>query len=178
MITRTIAAGASAVLLAGGIAWTALASGSSGVGAAPDTSWPVAAAPGAARESAQAARAGGSEVIRVREIQSRGRFIDLGRQGETPGDYFIFESKLMLDGDQVGRDSVRCLMGLRTFTCDGSFLLTGRGKIVISGSLFTGQGDFRLPVTGGTAAFKDARGELTVEENEKSTFLVFDLLPR
>ena len=160
MFTRTMAAGASAMLLAGGIAWTTLASGSisaGAAGAAPDTSWPVAAAPGAARKATVVARARGDEVIRVREIQSRGRYVDVGRQGENPGDYVIFESRLLMDGDQVGRDSVRCVLGFRTFACDGSFLFAGRGKIVISGSLFNDQGDFRLPVTGGTGAFKDAR---------------------
>ena len=177
MFTRRIAAGATAVLLVGGVAWTALASGSSGGVAQHDTSWPVAAAPGAAREAAQEARGGGGQVIRVREIQNRGRFIDVGRQGESPGDYFIFESRLMQKGLNVGRDSGKCLLGVRTFTCEATALIRGKGKIVVGGTLFTDQNDFRLAVTGGTGAFKGARGELMVDEGKK-TFLIFELLPR
>ena len=179
MITRKIAAGASAVLLlVGGATWTALASGPSGA-AAPrhDTSWPVAAAPGAADEVARAARAKDRQVITVREVQNRDRYVDVGARGESPGDYFIFESRLMKRGEQVGRDSGRCLLGIRTFTCEATALLNGRGKIVVGGTLFTDQRDFRLAITGGTGEFKDARGQLTVVER-KQTYLVFELLPR
>ena len=177
MITRRIAAGVSAMLLVGGVAWTALASGSNGSPVRHDTSWPVAAAPGAAKSAEQAAAAAGSDVIRVREITTRNRNIDVGRDGESPGDYFVFESRLMQKGERVGRDSVRCMLGIRTFTCDGTFLMTGRGKIAVAGTLFADQNDFRLPITGGTGAFKDARGQMTVEEG-RATVLVFELLPR
>lgn len=175
MITRRIAASATALLLVGTVAWTALASGSSGSVAQHDTSWPVAAAPGAADEAVRAANVRGNQAIRVREIEMRSRYIDVGRQGESPGDYFLSESRLMQGGEKVGRDSVRCTFGVRTFSCEATALLRGKGKIVVAGALFTDQGDFRLAITGGTGAFKDAQGELTVEEG-KATFLVFELL--
>ncbi len=180
MITHritTITAGASAMLLVGIVAWTALASGSSSSTVRHDTSWPVAAAPGAAKAAARAARAADSDMIRVREVTVRGRNIDVGRDGESPGDYFVFESRLVQKGEQVGRDFVRCMLGVRTFTCEGTFLLAGRGKIAVAGTLFSGGSDFRLPITGGTGVFKGARGQLTVEEG-KATFLAFELLPR
>lgn len=178
MITRRIAAVVAVGVLAGAGAWSALASGSSGA-AAPrhDTSWPVAAAPGAAEEAAQVARARDRQTIKVREVQTRGRYIDVGPQGESPGDYFVFEGRLLQKGEQVGRDSGRCLAGVRTFTCEATASLDGRGKIVVGGTLFTDQRDFRLAVTGGTGAYKDARGQLLVEEG-KRTFLIFDLLAR
>ena len=177
MITRKIAAVATVGVLASGGGWAALASGSSGAAPRHDTSWPVAAAPGAAQDAAQAARARGNQTIRVREIEERSRFIDVGPRGESPGDYFIFESRLMRNGEQVGRDSGRCLLGVRTFSCDATASLDGEGKIVVGGTLFSDQQDFRLAITGGTGAFKDAGGELTVEEGRK-TFLVFELVSR
>ncbi len=110
-------------------------------------------------------------------LRPGGRNIDVGREGESPGDYFVFQSRLMKNGERVGRDAVRCMLGVRTFTCDGTFLMTGRGKIAVSGTLFADQRDFRLPITRGTGAFKDARGQLTVEEG-RATVLAFELLPR
>jgi hypothetical protein len=175
MIIRKIAAGVSAALLVGGVAWTALASGSSGAAASHDTSWPVAAVPGAAEEAARAARADGNEVIRVRDKQVRGQFIDVGKKGESAGDYFVFESQLLKRGTQVGRLSARCMLGITTYTCEGTALLEGRGKIVIAGTFF--RNDANLGITGGTARFKDARGQMTVEEG-KVTHLVFELVPR
>ncbi len=180
MNTRRIAAGIGTLLLVSGVAWTALASGSSGSSpAGHDTSWPVAAAPGAAKAAVRAAEAAGHEVIRVREFQERARYIDAGREGDSPGDLILFESRLRSGGEKVGRDSVRCLFGIRSFSCDGSFLIAGRGKIVVSGALFAAREDSRLAITGGTGAFKDARGQMTVEEGGgSSTRLVFELLPR
>jgi len=113
----------------------------------------------------------------VREIENRGHYVDVGKQGESAGDYFIFEGRLMRNGEQVGRDFGRCLLGFRTFTCEATASIEGEGKIVVGGTLFSERRDFRLAITGGTGSFKDARGQLTVEEG-KATFLVFELLPR
>ena len=43
-------------------------------------------------------------------------------------------------------------------TCEATALIRGKGKIIVAGTLFTDQGDFRLAVTGGTGRSRTRAG--------------------
>lgn len=114
----------------------------------------------AARSAGAAQRAGQTLIFVTREV--RAVEIDLPPAGFGPGDFFMFED-IVFDRSgtrQVGRDSVRCQGGLRTFLCDGTLQVFGRGKIQVSGALF-GARDNVIPITGGTGVYEGVGGELT-----------------
>jgi hypothetical protein len=180
MNTTKVALASAAVLVA-----AAAVAGGSAQGSAPsrggDAGWPVSAsrAPAQALSAARAEAArDGNKTFTVVEVEERTASVDVGDAGEGPGDYFLFESRLMSqDGSkQVGRDSGRCMIAVRTFTCDATASIFGKGKIVVSGTLF-GEADSRIAITGGTGAFKDAAGQLTVIDTpDGKTLLTFELV--
>jgi hypothetical protein len=157
---KRVAAGTVAMLAASGgavlasSAWTA-------EGAAGSPGWPrVSSEQPAALE--EAARSRGGTTMVLREVVLRAEEVDVGASGESPGDYFIFESRLETRaGEAVGRDSVRCMLMIRTFTCDGTAQLFGKGKLTVYGTLF-GVNDATIAITGGTGDFRKARGQVTV----------------
>ncbi len=138
------------------------------------------------RMSAAAARGDDSTLIVVgREV--RAAEVDLGREGFSPGDFFIFEEKLFDNTrtERIGRDSVRCELGLRLrkagprlhrFACEGTLRIKGQGKIRIAGTLFR-RTDNVIPVTGGTRDFKGVGGSLQFFGlSNGDTALVLDLV--
>jgi hypothetical protein len=118
-----------------------------------------------------------TKVLTFLEIEERSAFIDVGDPGESSGDYFLFESRLMSeDGTTLlGRDSGKCTLGIRTFICDATASIFGKGKITVYGALFR-EADTRIAITGGTGAYKEAGGQLTVTDtSDGNTLLVFQL---
>ena len=108
-------------------------------------------------------QAGTDQAITLIGESVRNRYVDIGPNGESTGDMFFFEEKLYNESHTkvVGKSSVRCQLGLRTFTCDATNRLEGRGKIVVSGAFF-GRHDNVLAVTGGTRKFKGVGGAFQV----------------
>lgn len=134
----------------------------------------------ASEAAATAAAAADGEVQRlvVTSRELRGQGVDLPPAGDSPGDFFLFEERLF---DQtgtrgIGMDSVRCELSLRTFTCEATLVLNGRGKIRIAGTVFS-ERDNVFPVTGGTGEFLGVGGRLNVSElADGRTVLVFHLV--
>ncbi len=117
------------------------------------------------------------QVVVVRAHTLSFAEIDVNQDGFGPGDYFLFREELKAPHSQdvVGRDTVRCMAGFRTFTCDGTIQLFGRGKLTVYGTEFT-ERDNRLAVTGGTSRFIGVNGQLDVNELPMGgTQLVFTL---
>jgi hypothetical protein len=149
-----------------------------GTSARAHDGWPVSSdlstsqAVGKARA---AAREDGGTFLRFVEVSTRFQFVDVGAPDQSPGDYLLFESGIYTPrGDRVGRDSVRCVNGIRTFACDGTVQLFGRGKIVVSGAFFGD--DTQIAITGGTREFRNAGGQLfAVDQPDGTTDLVFQL---
>jgi hypothetical protein len=118
-----------------------------------------------------------TKVLTFLEIEQRGAFVDVGDSGESAGDYFLFESRLMSkDGSKLlGRDSGKCTLGVRTFICDATAQVFGKGKITVYGAFFA-EADTRIAITGGTGAYREAAGQLTVTDlSDGNTLLVFQL---
>ena len=178
---RALALCTAAVLLAGTGAiatsgvWTA-----SGSPTASHRGWPTSSArPAAAivHAAKSAAARQGTQVLAVLEIEERSDFVDVGDSGESPGDYFLFESRLMTpDGStHVGRDSGKCTLGTRTFVCDATASIFHKGKIAVYGAFFA-EADAKLPVIGGTGRYRDAGGTLTVKDLPSgNTLLTFEI---
>ena len=179
---KTLALCTAAALLAGTGAiatsgvWTA-----SGASTASLRGWPTSSARPADAivhaAKATAARQGSTQVLAVLEIEERSAFVDVGDSGESPGDYFLFEGRLMTpDGStQVGRDSGKCTLGTRTFVCDATASIFHKGKIAVYGAFFR-ESDARIPIVGGTGAYRDAGGTLTVKDLPSgNTLLTFEI---
>jgi hypothetical protein len=124
-----------------------------------------------------AARQDGTRVLTLLEVEDRTAFVDVGDPGEGTGDYELFENKLMNEAGTklVGRDSGRCMIGIRHFTCDATARIFGKGKIVVSGTFFTEQ-DTRIAITGGTGVYEEAGGQLDViDTSSGNELLIFRL---
>jgi hypothetical protein len=102
--------------------------------------------------------------------------LDLGPQGVSMGDQAIFTDELFQDGRRLGEGHGVCTITRITGTAPSrtltnECLITGilaRGQITIQGSfVFPEQGmaaPHRLAVTGGTDAYRTARGDVGVRQ--------------
>ena len=158
MIRRATLVGALASLLAG-VAWLGIGAASAGDDDRRFDGWgrPVVS-------MAQAQQlAGTDQAITLIGEEVRSRFVDVGAEGFSPGDMIFFEERLYNESQTkvVGKSSLRCQAGVRTFLCDATNRLEGRGKIVVSGAFF-GRHDNVLAVTGGTRKFKGVGGAFQV----------------
>lgn len=95
-----------------------------------------------------------------------------------PGSYFVFEESLRDPGSgkKVGTDSVQCVINFRTFICNGSLFLYGKGSVTIDSAL---KGNpLVLAVAGGTGNFQNARGQMTVQDlKHGNSRLTLHLIP-
>jgi hypothetical protein len=100
---------------------------------------------------------------------------DVGRNGPSIGDYFVFREKLFHRGHRVGRDNGHCDVTRAgaerfAFACTVTLFLRGRGQIATQG-LFAirfdePSGDPTLAITGGTGIYAHASGTATLVEGE------------
>jgi hypothetical protein len=181
---KTLALGAAAALIAGTAAVMAggpsTASGSSGAVHGKHYGWPASSSRSAAQivHSARSSAAHkGATVLTVLEVEQNSSFVDVGDPGESPGDYFLFESKLFRPGTDtaVGRDAGRCTLGFRTVMCEASGTIFHQGKLAVSGAFFSDT-DARLPIIGGTGVYRNAGGTLTVKDlADGNSLLTFEI---
>lgn len=111
------------------------------------------------------------------EVVNRENLVDVGDPGDSPGDYFLFEATLKnrAGTKTLGRDSGQCTLGARTFICEATAQIFGKGKITVYGAFF-GEFDPRIAITGGTGDFRDAGGTLAVTDAAHgNSLLVFQV---
>lgn len=113
-------------------------------------------------------------TLRFYEHDTQQTNIDAGTAGVTPGDDFVWSGDLFdhRGGTRQGRAGGHCFTvstapdGAGDVMCSYGFVLSG-GQIWTDGlyeaaALFSGK-TLSAPVTGGTGAYRDARGEVTVQ---------------
>jgi hypothetical protein len=121
-------------------------------------------------------------TITVTEKESQSHFVDIGRSGPSLGDYFVFSGVLRHAGRHVGFDGGQCtFVHTRPFRaeCEATFKL-GNGKITAQGLLHltNGPGTFVVAVNGGTGAFRNVRGQATIEDlTQNKSRITFHLIP-
>jgi hypothetical protein len=123
------------------------------------------------------AQAGGDETLVVVAQTLRSKFIDLGRQGESPGDMFIFKEAVWNEAqtERVGTGWVKCTLDFATTAvCTVADKINGRGTLTGTGAPNLQAGSFAFPVTGGTGDFQHVTGEahvtFTAEDTTRTEF--------
>jgi hypothetical protein len=119
----------------------------------------------------------GTQVFTVFTVTVQSQFLDLGPQGFSLGDQQVFSDDVYdhKGGTKIGTDGVVCTIvrvtdastGSGTAQCVATASLPD-GQITIQGFVsFTGEAlpaPFQNAITGGTGAYANARGQVTVEE--------------
>jgi hypothetical protein len=104
-------------------------------------------------------------TIRVVSIITEQDFLDLGAEGPSLGDQFVFTSKELKDGEEVGHTGVACTLTSverEEFQCVATTWFRG-GQITIQG-LIDGATTFTVPITGGSGKYQGAEGEVHVRQ--------------
>ena len=117
-------------------------------------------------------------TIRVVSIQEEVESLDLGAEGESIGDQFIFTSKLLKGGEQVGHDGVVCTivsLERQEAQCVATAWFSG-GQITVQGLISFAEDPPALPITGGSGKYEGAEGELHIRPvSETKEVLTFHL---
>lgn len=102
-------------------------------------------------------------------VNTEFNFIDLGAEGDTLGDYFVFTHKLMRRGERVGHVSGQCtIVSVATPESEPQCIITAS----LPGGLITGQtligphgatGDIVQAITGGSGTFTGAEGHILIQ---------------
>ena len=128
----------------------------------------------------------GIKIVRVTEITVQQADIDLGESGDSLGDQFIFSGDLFKHGKKVGIDGGVCTivrlepMVSATAQCVATAELP-KGQITVQGLLtFTeeteGEPSF-LAITGGTGKYREAQGQLKIDQaSETEAQLTFKII--
>lgn len=121
----------------------------------------------------------GVEVIQATRTTVEETFLDLDHSGgPTLGDQQVFSADFFMDGRKIGFDGGTCTLVRtpETYQCVATNSLP-RGGFSVQGLLdfSRGEGPYTLAITGGTRAYRLARGEVEVilrEPNDSVTFRI------
>jgi hypothetical protein len=111
----------------------------------------------------------GPGTIRVTNREVKVTRVDIGPKGTSPGDTEIVRQRLFdrRTGQAIGHSDLVCTFvdSKRLRTCRATYVLP-RGEIVAGGSL-TYRQFYDLAVLGGTGAYDNARGSVTVTRTNR-----------
>ena len=109
------------------------------------------------------ASAGTGEVLQFRAVTTEATNLDLGEDGPSLGDQYIFHDVLKSEGEKVGHEGGVCtIVSVRRaeLQCVVTAYLSG-GQITVQGLATDGE-MFVFAVTGGTGQYQGASGEARV----------------
>jgi hypothetical protein len=162
MHPRKLLAG-SAVVVVGALSVAAFAGGGGADAQSPAANrWSH--APGALTRQAPTTLHRSSGTVVLHELfGEKFTFVDVGKKGDSPGDYGVFQDPIAnpSTGRTVGVVDVQCVEAYASH-CRGSITLFKRGQIVFDGSTPTTVDPDQFAITGGTREFKGVGGDLTV----------------
>jgi hypothetical protein len=125
---------------------------------------------GAASGSGHGQRKG--KTIRVVERGTTDTSVDLGATGDSIGDLLAFGNELFDRGNQikVGTDQGSCVRTVpgKAYECTWTNSLA-KGQITVQGP-FLDAGDSVLAITGGTGAYRKARGTMDLHARSATEF--------
>ena len=118
------------------------------------------------------------DKVRVVSTNTEEAFVDVGEEGLSLGDSFVFSSDLTKHGQSVGHTGVVCTLTsveMEESQCVGTAWLRG-SQITVQGLLAGEPEVFKVAITGGTGAYEGAGGTLVVKElSDTRELLTFHL---
>ena len=117
------------------------------------------------------------EVLDLTSTTAQQTDLDLGAQGPSQGDRFVFRDELSRDGERVGEDGGECVFTrleageAATFNCVVTASLPS-GSITVQGLVTATEestGPFTFAITGGTGRYRTAHGEVTLTITGETT---------
>jgi hypothetical protein len=120
----------------------------------------------------------GQRTIRVVSVLEDETFVDLGDDGESVGDQFVFSSKFLKGGEEVGHDGVVCTivsLERQEAHCVATAWFSD-GQITAQVLVSFAEGPPVVPITGGSGKYKGAEGELHIRPvSDTKEILIFRL---
>jgi hypothetical protein len=165
-----VAIGVGVISAAAGLSLLVVALASAGEKAAPPGHWGLdLLATHRPQDAVPAPSAKGALILNESEAQVS--FLDLGPSGESVGDEIVIHGPLYERTltSVVGHIDVTCTLSFDASLCDATADLPGRGELRFGGP--AGSNSFLFAITGGTNAFRTARGQVLVESGVPSNNL-------
>jgi hypothetical protein len=117
-------------------------------------------------------------TIRVVGITTEQEFLDLGAEGDSLGDQFIFTDKLLKGGKEVGHAGVVCTV-ISVERGEAQCVATAwfrDGQITAQALVSFAEGPPAFPITGGSGKYVGAEGEVHSRPvSETKEILIFRL---
>jgi allene oxide cyclase len=119
-------------------------------------------------------------TLTVIEHEVGEHFVDVGKSGLNPGDYFTFHSPIYdsTDTNRVGKDNGSCIRTSNkkgTWECAGTTLLESDATSITLEGAFYDTGKTTQAITGGTGTYEGASGSVDISCKKKECTLKFSL---
>jgi hypothetical protein len=122
-------------------------------------------------------------TIRVVEVETEAKFVNVGRPRLSLGDEIVFHSDLRNEGEPIGHDGATCTVTSLEeapggeFQCVGTLWFDGEGQITVQGLILASAERSEIAITGGTGTYEGASGHVTfVPQTERRARLIISLV--